>query len=154
MMSRSPNHRPSPDEDACLVDALRRGAPGAADALVAAYGSRIYRNVNRILINRADAEEVAQDVLHVGQAPGQTAHVGGGERGDQLGGVAGPLGPLAQLVQRRVVGPAAEAAGEADGPTVGPAQQATGRAGGSPVAVADRSRGRLNQLPRETMIIS
>jgi RNA polymerase sigma-70 factor (ECF subfamily) len=62
-MSHSPDHRPSPDADARLVDALRRGAPGAADALVEAYGSRIYRNVNRILANRADAEEVVQDVL-------------------------------------------------------------------------------------------
>ena len=63
MRSRSPDHRPPPDGDARLIDALRRGAPGAADALVEAYGSRIYRNVNRILTNRADAEEVVQDVL-------------------------------------------------------------------------------------------
>jgi len=63
MMSRSPDHLPPPDGDARLIDALRRGAPGAADALVEAYGARIYRNVNRILTNRADAEEVAQDVL-------------------------------------------------------------------------------------------
>jgi RNA polymerase sigma-70 factor (ECF subfamily) len=63
MMSHSLDHRPSPDGDAPLIDALRRGAPGAADALVEAYGSRIYRNVNRILTNRADAEEVVQDVL-------------------------------------------------------------------------------------------
>ncbi|MGH7314904.1 MAG: RNA polymerase sigma factor [Candidatus Rokuibacteriota bacterium] len=52
-----------PDGDARLIDALRRGDPSAADALVAAHGSRIYRNVNRILANPADAEEVAQDVL-------------------------------------------------------------------------------------------
>jgi len=63
MTSRSPDHRPPPDGDARLIDALRRDAPGAPDALVEAYGSRIYRNVNRILANRADAEEVAQDVL-------------------------------------------------------------------------------------------
>jgi RNA polymerase sigma-70 factor (ECF subfamily) len=54
---------PSIGGDARLLDALRRGDPAAADALVEAYGSRIYRHVNRILANRADAEEVAQDVL-------------------------------------------------------------------------------------------
>jgi RNA polymerase sigma-70 factor (ECF subfamily) len=63
MLSHSQDHRPPPDGDARLIDALRRGAPGSADALVEAYGSRIYRNVNRILTNRADAEEVVQDVL-------------------------------------------------------------------------------------------
>ncbi|MGH7385527.1 MAG: RNA polymerase sigma factor, partial [Candidatus Rokuibacteriota bacterium] len=51
------------DGDAGLIDALRREDPGAADAVVAAYGPRIYRNVNRILADPADAEEVAQDVL-------------------------------------------------------------------------------------------
>lgn len=63
MRSRSPDHRPPPDGDARLIDAIRRDAPGAADALVEAYGSRIYRHVSRILTNRADAEEVVQDVL-------------------------------------------------------------------------------------------
>lgn len=62
-MSHSPDHRLPPDGDARLIDALRRGAPGAPDALVEAYGARIHRNVNRILTNGADAEEVAQDVL-------------------------------------------------------------------------------------------
>ncbi len=62
-MSHSPDHRPPPDGDARLIDALRRGTPGAPDALVEAYGARIHRNVNRILTNGADAEEVAQDVL-------------------------------------------------------------------------------------------
>jgi RNA polymerase sigma-70 factor (ECF subfamily) len=61
MMSSA--HRPSLAGDARLLDALRRGDPAAADALVEAYGSRIYRIVNRILASRADAEEVAQDVL-------------------------------------------------------------------------------------------
>jgi RNA polymerase sigma-70 factor (ECF subfamily) len=61
-MMSSP-HRPSLARDARLLDALRRGDPAAADALVEAYGSRIYRIVNRILASRADAEEVAQDVL-------------------------------------------------------------------------------------------
>src|SRR5882762_4614493 len=56
-------HRPPLAGDARLLDALRRGDPAAADALVEAYGSRIYRIVNRILASRADAEEVAQDVL-------------------------------------------------------------------------------------------
>jgi RNA polymerase sigma-70 factor, ECF subfamily len=65
MMSHAVDHRFSSDADARLIDALRRGAPGAADALVEAFGSRIYRNVNRILTNRADAEEVVQDVLLV-----------------------------------------------------------------------------------------
>jgi len=63
MLSPPLDHRPSPDGDARLIDALRRDAPGAAAALVEAYGARIYRNVNRILTNGADAEEVAQDVL-------------------------------------------------------------------------------------------
>lgn len=55
--------RPRPDGDARLIAGLRRGDPEAIDALVDAYGSHICRRIERILGNRADAEEVAQDVL-------------------------------------------------------------------------------------------
>ncbi|MGH7373706.1 MAG: RNA polymerase sigma factor [Candidatus Rokuibacteriota bacterium] len=55
--------RPRPDGAARLIAGLRRGDPEAIDALVEAYGSRICRRIERILGNRADAEEVAQDVL-------------------------------------------------------------------------------------------
>lgn len=55
--------RPRPDGDARLIAGLRRGDPEAIDALVEAYGARICRRIERILGNRADAEEVAQDVL-------------------------------------------------------------------------------------------
>src|SRR6185295_13285449 len=55
--------RPVADRDADLVDGLRRQAPGAAEALVAAYGDRVYRLAIRITGNSADAEEVVQDAL-------------------------------------------------------------------------------------------
>ena len=55
--------RPAADRDADLVDHLRRQAPGAAEALVAAYGDRVYRLAMRITGNSADAEEVVQDAL-------------------------------------------------------------------------------------------
>lgn len=55
--------RPRPDGDARLIAGLRRGDPEAIDALVEAYRPRIWRRIERILGNRADAEEVAQDVL-------------------------------------------------------------------------------------------
>jgi RNA polymerase sigma-70 factor (ECF subfamily) len=59
-----PVHRnPSLDRDAGLVDGLRRQAPGAAEALVAAYGDRVYRLALRITGNSSDAEEVVQDAL-------------------------------------------------------------------------------------------
>jgi RNA polymerase sigma-70 factor (ECF subfamily) len=51
------------DNDAALVEALRRGAPDAAEALVDAYGDRVYRLAMRITGQTADAEEVAQDAL-------------------------------------------------------------------------------------------
>jgi RNA polymerase sigma-70 factor (ECF subfamily) len=51
------------DRDAALVEALRRQDPGAADALVAAYGDRVYRLAIRITSNEQDAEEVVQDAL-------------------------------------------------------------------------------------------
>ncbi len=55
--------RKSIDPDAALVAQLRRGDAGAAEALVAAYGSRVYRMALRITGNAADAEEVVQDAL-------------------------------------------------------------------------------------------
>jgi RNA polymerase sigma-70 factor (ECF subfamily) len=52
-----------PEGDARLIAGLRRGDPRAIDTLVEAYRPRICRRVERVLGNRADAEEVAQDVL-------------------------------------------------------------------------------------------
>jgi RNA polymerase sigma-70 factor (ECF subfamily) len=51
------------DKDAGLVDGLRRQDPGAAEALVATYGDRVYRLAIRITGNEQDAEEVVQDAL-------------------------------------------------------------------------------------------
>ncbi len=51
------------DRDAGLVESLRRGEAGAAEALVAAYGDRVYRLAIRITGNEQDAEEVVQDAL-------------------------------------------------------------------------------------------
>jgi RNA polymerase sigma-70 factor (ECF subfamily) len=51
------------DRDSDLVEGLRRQEPGAAEALVAAYGDRVYRLAMRITGNSADAEEVVQDAL-------------------------------------------------------------------------------------------
>jgi len=52
-----------PDRDAALVEGLRRQEPGAAEALVATYGDRVYRLAIRITGNEQDAEEVVQDAL-------------------------------------------------------------------------------------------
>ena len=51
------------DPDAALVEQLRRADGGAAEALVAAYGDRVYRLAIRITGNASDAEEVVQDAL-------------------------------------------------------------------------------------------
>ena len=65
MMKRLPVHRrrAAVDRDAGLVDGLRRQEPGAAEALVAAFGDRVYRLAVRITGNGSDAEEVVQDTL-------------------------------------------------------------------------------------------
>jgi RNA polymerase sigma-70 factor (ECF subfamily) len=55
--------RKSVDPDAALVAQLRRADTGAAEALVGAYGDRVYRLAIRITGNASDAEEVAQDAL-------------------------------------------------------------------------------------------
>ncbi len=55
--------RKSIDPDAALVAQLRRADPGAAEALVGAYGDRVYRLAIRITGNASDAEEVVQDAL-------------------------------------------------------------------------------------------
>jgi len=55
--------RPTVDRDADLVEGLRRQEPGAAEALVATYGDRVYRLAIRITGNSSDAEEVVQDAL-------------------------------------------------------------------------------------------
>ena len=54
---------PRVDRDADLVASLRRQEPTAPDALVAAYGDRVYRLAIRITGNEQDAEEVVQDAL-------------------------------------------------------------------------------------------
>jgi RNA polymerase sigma-70 factor (ECF subfamily) len=51
------------DPDAALLAQLRRGEEGAAEALVGAYGDRVYRLAMRITGNALDAEEVVQDTL-------------------------------------------------------------------------------------------
>jgi len=55
--------RKAVDRDAALVEQLRRADAGAAEALVAAYGDRVYRLAIRITGNASDAEEVVQDAL-------------------------------------------------------------------------------------------
>jgi len=55
--------RPAIDPDAALVEQLRREDPGAAEALVGAYGDRLYRLASRITGRPSDAEEVVQDAL-------------------------------------------------------------------------------------------
>jgi len=55
--------RKSIDPDAALVAQLRRADAGAAEALVGAYGDRVYRLAIRITGNASDAEEVVQDSL-------------------------------------------------------------------------------------------
>jgi RNA polymerase sigma factor (sigma-70 family) len=51
------------DPDAALVAQLRGGDTGAAEALVGAFGDRVYRLAMRITGNASDAEEVVQDTL-------------------------------------------------------------------------------------------
>ena len=54
---------PRIDRDAALVERLRQQDPDAAEALVAAYGDKVYRLAIRITGNEQDAEEVVQDAL-------------------------------------------------------------------------------------------
>ena len=58
--SRTP---PRVDPDAVLVESLRRGDEDAPEALVTAYGDRVYRLAVRITGVEQDAEEVVQDAL-------------------------------------------------------------------------------------------
>jgi RNA polymerase sigma-70 factor, ECF subfamily len=51
------------DPDAALLAQLRRREESAAEALVGAYGDRVYRLALRITGNPSDAEEVVQDTL-------------------------------------------------------------------------------------------
>jgi len=55
--------RKATDPDTALVEQLRRDDGGAAEALVDAYGSRVYRLAVRVTGNASDAEEVVQDAL-------------------------------------------------------------------------------------------
>ena len=58
-----PLPRKAVDPDTALVEQLRGGDAGAAEALVGAYGDRVYRLALRITGNASDAEEVVQDTL-------------------------------------------------------------------------------------------
>ena len=58
-----PLHRRAADPDGALVEQLRRHDPEAPEALVAAFGDRVYRLAIRITGNPSDAEEVVQDAL-------------------------------------------------------------------------------------------
>jgi RNA polymerase sigma-70 factor (ECF subfamily) len=51
------------DPDASLLARLRLGEAEATEALVGAYGDRVYRLAMRITGNASDAEEVVQDAL-------------------------------------------------------------------------------------------
>jgi RNA polymerase sigma-70 factor, ECF subfamily len=51
------------DEDARLVEALRRDEPDAPERLVDRFGDRVYRLALRITRSNEDAEEAAQDAL-------------------------------------------------------------------------------------------
>jgi RNA polymerase sigma-70 factor, ECF subfamily len=55
--------RKAMDPDAALVEQLRGGDAQAAEALVDAYGDRVYRLAIRITGNASDAEEVVQDTM-------------------------------------------------------------------------------------------
>jgi RNA polymerase sigma-70 factor (ECF subfamily) len=61
----APSRRPrgASDPDARLAERLRRHEEGAAEALLAAYGNRVYRLAIRITGNSSDAEEAVQDAL-------------------------------------------------------------------------------------------
>lgn len=50
-------------DDGNLLDRLRRGDPRAFEALVIAYQHRVFGVALRMLRNRAEAEEVAQEVF-------------------------------------------------------------------------------------------
>src|SRR5207244_10932538 len=50
-------------DDASLVDRLRRGDPRAFEDLVIAYQHRVFGVALRMLGNRAEAEELAQEVF-------------------------------------------------------------------------------------------
>ena len=63
VVMRRPLARKPIDPDAALVEQLRRRDAGAAEALLDAYGSRVYRLAIRVTGNASDAEEVVQDAL-------------------------------------------------------------------------------------------
>jgi RNA polymerase sigma-70 factor (ECF subfamily) len=56
-------HSRRADQDRCLLEALRRREPTAAERLVTTYGERAYRLATSITRNRRDAEEVVQDAF-------------------------------------------------------------------------------------------
>src|SRR5256886_16982449 len=74
------------DNDARLVDALRREDPDAPEHLVETFGDRVYRLAPRITRSNEDAEETAQDALWA--AP-RKIHTFKGE--SAVGGVLYPI---------------------------------------------------------------
>lgn len=88
--------------DAALVEAVRRGDPGALDRLVERHGDRVYRLARLVTGSEDDAAVVTRDALHEAVAAIE----------------AGADGPLASLVARiaaetayRTVRPRAPGAG-------------------------------------------
>jgi RNA polymerase sigma-70 factor (ECF subfamily) len=61
--ARLRHYRKAVDPDVELVEQLRGEGAEAAEALVDAYGARVYRLALRVTGNASDAEEVAQDAL-------------------------------------------------------------------------------------------
>src|SRR5207244_78539 len=88
-------------DDASLVDRLRRGDPRAFEDLVIAYQHRVFGVALRMLGNRAEAEELAQEVfLRVHRAIGAfrgeavvRGDRGGARAGARHGEVEAPSGP-------------------------------------------------------------
>src|SRR2546426_9846928 len=58
-----------PGDDPHLVDRLRRGDPRAFEELVIAYQHRVFGVALRMLRNRSEAEEIAQEFSFGSMAP-------------------------------------------------------------------------------------
>ena len=60
---RAPEERVDADEDLQFLLMVRRGEPDGASELFRRYGTPVLRYADRMLGNRAEAEEVAQEVF-------------------------------------------------------------------------------------------